>query len=100
MKEKGVDVSDNKLYIVTPTVMLDYLNDVRKSSLKQPDLVVLVPSSDLNPESDKFYGQDDTYVRSRGQKASDRAPTATCNPISYEDMLSRIDLQQCKTAEG
>lgn len=56
MHDQGIDVSDNKLYVVTPTIMLDYLNDVRKSTLRKPELVVLVPSSDLNPETDKYYG--------------------------------------------
>jgi hypothetical protein len=58
----------SKLYVVTPTVMMDYMEQVRTTALKQPDLVVLVPSNDLNPETDKFYGQDDTYVRSRGKQ--------------------------------
>ncbi len=40
----------NKLYVVTPTPMFEYMNDFRLNTLKYPDMVVLVPSNDLNPE--------------------------------------------------
>ncbi len=56
----GFDIK-NKLYIVTPTLMMDYLEDVRKTALKYPEMVVLVPSNDLNPEPDQYYGEDE-YV--------------------------------------
>lgn len=99
IKEGVVDQSDNKLYVVTPTVMMDYLEQVRKSALKYPDMVVLVPSNDLNPETDKYYGEDETFVKSRGQKPSDR-PQIECKPISYDEMLHKIDSHQVKTPQA
>lgn len=86
---------NNKLYIVTPNIMFEYLDQVRLSALKQPDMVVLVPSSDLNPETDQYYGEDEQYVKSRGQMPSDRkAVTKECPVRSYEEMLSIVDAFQ------
>jgi len=44
----------NKLYIVTPSPMLEWMHLFVKDSLIHPDMVVLVPSKNLNPE-DKYY---------------------------------------------
>ena len=51
-REKLLDGFDenNKLYIVTPKPMYEYMDEYRKLILKYPDMVVLVPSADLNPE--------------------------------------------------
>lgn len=46
---------NNKLYIVTPTPMLEYMDKVRNMVLKYPDMVVLVPSNDLNPEPQLYF---------------------------------------------
>jgi hypothetical protein len=51
---KGEDPT-NKLYIVTPTPMYQYMQDFRDNLLKYPSMVVLVPSNDLNPEGVLYY---------------------------------------------
>jgi ribonuclease Z len=43
------DLND-KLYVVIPTPMLDYIDSVRTTCLKYPEMVVIVPSDELNPE--------------------------------------------------
>ena len=35
--------------------MFEYMNDFRLNTLKYPDMVVLVPSNDLNPEKEMYY---------------------------------------------
>jgi hypothetical protein len=38
--------------------MLEYLQTFVKISLKYPEMVVFVPSNDLNPEPTLYYGDD------------------------------------------
>ena len=44
----------NKLYVVTPSPMMEWMELFVADSLKHPEMVVLVPSKNLNPE-DKYY---------------------------------------------
>lgn len=67
----GIDPS-NKLYIVTPTTMMDYMIEIRDSTLKYPEMVVLVPSNDLNPEPSLYYGEDESVFKPKTRKLSDR----------------------------
>jgi len=46
---------DNKLYIVTPSPMMEWMEQFRLDSLRYPEMVELVLSSDLNPETDLYY---------------------------------------------
>jgi hypothetical protein len=56
------------MYIVTPTIMMNYMENIRVHALKYPDLVVLVPSSDLNPETSKYYGfGEEGMIRTKGK---------------------------------
>lgn len=55
----GVVDPENKLYIVAPIVMMDYLNSVKKIALKYPEMVVFVNSNDLNPEKEYYYQEND-----------------------------------------
>ena len=50
---------NNKLYVVTPGPMYEYMDEYRKSTLKYPDMVVLVPITDLNPEGTLYYDDED-----------------------------------------
>jgi len=50
---------ENKLFIVTPTPMFDYMEDFRVNTLRYPEMVVLVPSNDLNPENVLYYEEKD-----------------------------------------
>lgn len=45
----------NKIYIVTPTPMLEWMRIFVNDSLNYPDMVELVPSKNLNPESSYYY---------------------------------------------
>ena len=57
---------DNKLYIVVPTPMVDFIEHVRSSYLKYPEMVVVVPSNDLNPEKAAYYGdENDRFVKQK-----------------------------------
>ena len=49
-------MSNDKLYIVTPSIMRDYLDNVRTNALKYPEMVMMVNSDELNPETDLYYG--------------------------------------------
>lgn len=44
-----------KLYIVTPTPMMKWMEGFRRDDLKHPELVELVPSNTLNPEETYYY---------------------------------------------
>ena len=46
-----------KLYVVVPTLMYDWVNTFRTNTLKYPEMVELIPSHLLNPETKKFYEQ-------------------------------------------
>lgn len=39
--------------------MFEYMDEYRKLTLKYPDMVVLVPSSDLNPEGKFYYDEEE-----------------------------------------
>lgn len=60
-RDKLLDGYDenNKLYVVTPKPMYDYMDDYRQQVLKYPDMVVLVPISDLNPEPTLYYAEEE-----------------------------------------
>lgn len=45
------DKPDNKLYVVTPSPMMEWMKLFVADSLKHPEMVVLVPSKNFNPES-------------------------------------------------
>jgi hypothetical protein len=51
---KGYD-ENNKLYIVTPSPMMEWMEQFRQDYLKYPEMVVLVPSLSLNPETEMYY---------------------------------------------
>jgi hypothetical protein len=36
--------------------MRDYLDNVRTQALKYPEMVVMINSDELNPETDLYYG--------------------------------------------
>lgn len=44
-----------KLYVVTPSPMMKWMELFVSDSLKHPDMVVLVPSKSFNPESNYYY---------------------------------------------
>jgi len=45
-----------KLFVVTPTPMMKWMEHFKKESLKHaPDMVEFVPSNTLNPENFYYY---------------------------------------------
>ena len=48
----------DKLYVVTPSPMMKWMQLYVQDSLKHPEMVMLVPSENLNPE-DQYYYQED-----------------------------------------
>ena len=40
----------NKLYVITPLPMMAWMKIFVRDSLKYPNMVVLVPSNNINPE--------------------------------------------------
>lgn len=54
--------------------MMDYLDNIRVNALKYPEMVVLVPSNDLNPETKKFYGFGEEGLL-RAKSKCDQQPT-------------------------
>jgi hypothetical protein len=47
------------LYVVSPNIMLDYLETVRTTAIKYPEMIVFVNSADLNPETERYYNDGD-----------------------------------------
>ena len=45
----------NKLYVVTPSPMMEWMQTFVNDSLQFPTMVVLVPSKNLNPEDSYYY---------------------------------------------
>jgi ribonuclease BN (tRNA processing enzyme) len=45
----------NKIYVCAPSTLMEWLNLFVKDSLEYPDMVVLVPSMNLNPENHYYY---------------------------------------------
>lgn len=45
----------NKFYVITPSPMMTWMELFVKDSLKYPEMVVLVPSKNLNPENNYYY---------------------------------------------
>lgn len=65
-------------------------------------MVVLVPSNDLNPETDLYYGEDEFISRQKGKPISPKQASLfkqkkTCPVRSYEEVMHRIDTHQPKT---
>lgn len=54
---------ENKLYIVVPRIMMKWMEIFRQDSLRYPEMVELVPSNSVNPESIKYYRENETYDR-------------------------------------
>jgi hypothetical protein len=49
-KNPELAIKHGKIYVVTPTPMLEFLDFFIKETMKRIDMIVLVPSIDLNPE--------------------------------------------------
>ncbi len=54
-KNPELAIKHGKIYVVTPTPMLEFLDFFIKETMKRIDMIVLVPSIDLNPEQVYYY---------------------------------------------
>jgi hypothetical protein len=92
-----------KLYIVLPTIMMAYVDNIRLRALKYPELVALVPSTELNPESVKYYGfGEEGMYRSKDkmQQQADFGLSDQCQPMTYEEVNARIAAMEPKSQQG
>ena len=46
---------DDKMYVIVPSTMMTWLQLFVDDSLNWPDMVVLIPSKNLNPENSYYY---------------------------------------------
>ena len=51
--------SNDKLFVMVPFPMMEWMKEFVKDSLKYPEMVVLVSTSNLNPEDKYYYQMDD-----------------------------------------
>ena len=63
-------------------------------------MVVLVPSNDLNPESTKYYGTDESTYRQRQKFAIPSEIVDKCPEKTYDEVNSLIDAHLPKTPEA
>ena len=45
----------NKIYVCTPSILIEWLELFIQDSLEHPEMVVLVPAMNLNPEPYYYY---------------------------------------------
>ena len=87
---------NEKLYVVTPTPMMSWMELFVKDSLRFPEMVVLVPSKNLNPENQYYY---QLYDKSKYRdveaseimdKADKRPLGGVCEPQTKEVIDEKI----------
>jgi hypothetical protein len=90
-----------KHYVVLPNLMMAYIDNIRLRSLKYPEMVSLVSSAELNPESQKFYGfGEESLMRSKDKLQRLEAVNGLidiCPLISYEEVNKRIEVMEPKS---
>ena len=104
----GLDCDGNpdpkqKLYVVLPNIMMAYIDNIRLRSLKYPEMVSLVSSAELNPESKKFYGFGEEGLMRSKDKLQQQAADGlidTCPLISYDEVNNRIEAMEPKSKQG
>jgi hypothetical protein len=96
--------------------MRDYLDNVRTNALKYPEMVMMVNSDELNPESDLYYGfgeeglirqkpADPTACPEKTTKSDKsprggldfRKPRKPCPIRSYDEVMGMIEAQTPKS---
>lgn len=68
------------MYVVTPSPMMQWMEDFVNDSLRFPEMVVLVPSKNLNPE-ESYYYQDYSNNGYRDVKANEIMDKEDQRPI-------------------
>jgi hypothetical protein len=69
----------NKLYIVTPTPMMGWMEIFKNESLRYPEMVELVPSNELNPEPIKYYLENENQDRYDENESGGEEEKGECN---------------------
>lgn len=54
-------INENKIYVVLPSPMMKWMELFVSDSLMHPEMVELIPSKNLNPESHYYYQFDKYY---------------------------------------
>ena len=77
MAEEGA--AENKIYVVTPSPMMSWMEAFVGESLKHPGLVVLVPAENLNPENEYYY--ESNLPPDEQHTGEERCPSKTLEEI-------------------
>jgi ribonuclease BN (tRNA processing enzyme) len=78
-----------KIYAVIPTPLIEFFNHFIDENIQHKDMVVLVPSAQLNPESHYYYQTKITDYF--GIQPEDSLPHAEfCNPVEFPEIDKRI----------
>lgn len=86
-----------KIYAVIPTPLLEFFNHFIDENIKHKEMVVLVPSIELNPESHYYY-QAKTQMDYFGITHEDSLPHKDlCEPVPLEEINRRIKQFEPKT---
>ena len=88
------------MYVVTPAPMMSWMEIFVNDSLKFPSMVVLVPSSSLNPEDQYYYqsfgrGAYEEWFSSEDykhfcQNLCQREMAETCEPKTLDEINQKI----------
>ena len=84
---------NDKLYVITPTLMLTWVQEFVQDSLKRPEMVVLIPSCDLNPEGAYYYQNNERggYTDVAKLIDSSREHIKECPDVPIDEINSRIE---------
>ena len=61
LSEREKAGATDSIYVITPSPMLEWMQLFVTDSLTNPELVHLIPSHTLNPESSYFYQDKNSY---------------------------------------
>jgi hypothetical protein len=99
----GTPDLNQKLYIVLPNIMMPYIDNIRLRSLKYPEMVSLVSSAELNPETSKYYGFGEEGLFRSKDKMQSQALNGfedKCPPISYDEVNLRVEAMEPQSQQG
>jgi hypothetical protein len=83
--------------------MMPYIDNIRLRSLKYPEMVSLVSSAELNPETSKYYGFGEEGLYRSKDKMQSQALNGfedKCPPISYDEVNLRVEAMEPQSQQG
>ena len=78
----------NKIYVVTPSPILEWIMHYLKESVIHLDLIVIIPTHHLNPE-EFYYHQKFTYYQVEPE--TDREHADFCEPLDIKEVTEKIE---------